>query len=404
MKITFLGDIMAEPPVLKAAKQKDGTYCFDGVFAHVQSLLDEADYVIGNLETPLAGEEVGYSKHHLAFNAPDTYADAVKKAGIKLVATANNHTFDRGYEGMVRTIQVLDEKGIGHAGSYLPGTERPEAFYFTQGGVTVAVIAYTYGTNYDGSGGTCLAEGEYANTVNLLRSQKDGVYLPGVFRGKNWVDRLFPRMNPDKIGSLKKFLGMCTSYPRDDDKLDKEAMAPYVAQFQSDIRKAKEKAEIVLFYPHMGGQFNLKPGYISQYVAEKALEAGADGIIASHSHALQPVVMFGSVPCAYSLGNFNMNPLSTLAIPENVTQYGIALHLYVEDRKIQKVTFSILLNHAVPGSQISGYPVDELYQTLKTAEERKKLEKEVKRVYGIVAGRMLKGEVIRREYALEEDV
>ena len=32
MKITFLGDIMAEPPVLKAAKKRDGSYDFRGVF------------------------------------------------------------------------------------------------------------------------------------------------------------------------------------------------------------------------------------------------------------------------------------------------------------------------------------------------------------------------------------
>lgn len=401
MKITFLGDIMIEPPVLKAAKQPDGTYNFDGVFTHAQSLLDEADYVVGNLETPLAGEEVGYSKHHLAFNAPDAYVDAVMKAGIKLVSTSNNHAFDRGYEGMIRTIKVLDEKGIGHTGSFLPGTERPEAFYFELGGAKVAVIAYTYGTNYGGSGGECLAEGEYAGTVNLLRPQPESVYLPGVYRDKDWVDKVFKKLNPDEKGNIRKFLGMCASYPRDDDNLDKETMAPYVEQFQSDIRKAKEKADLVLFYPHVGGQFTLKPGHISRYVVDKAVEAGADAVIASHSHALHPAVIRDGVPCAYSLGNFNMNPLSFLAIPENVTEYGMALHLYVEDKKIQKVTFSIIKNYATPGSQISGYPIDELYKTLTTPEEKAKLEKDIQRVYGIVVGKVLKGDIIRREYELE---
>ena len=37
MKITFLGDIMAEPPVLKAAKRKDG-YDFRGVFAYTETI------------------------------------------------------------------------------------------------------------------------------------------------------------------------------------------------------------------------------------------------------------------------------------------------------------------------------------------------------------------------------
>ena len=62
-----------------------------------------------------------------SFNAPDTYADAMKKAGFKLLSTANNHTFDRGYAGLVSTIRYLDEKGIPHTGTWLPDTPRQEA-------------------------------------------------------------------------------------------------------------------------------------------------------------------------------------------------------------------------------------------------------------------------------------
>ena len=80
MRVTFLGDIMCEPPVLAGAKQPDGSYNFDYVFSRCQSLFAEADYLVGNLETPLAGEEAGYSATYLAFNAPDAYADAIKKA------------------------------------------------------------------------------------------------------------------------------------------------------------------------------------------------------------------------------------------------------------------------------------------------------------------------------------
>ena len=151
MKLTILGDIMAERPVLQAAKCRCGKYKLGGVFDPSRKLLAESDYIIGNLETPLAGEEAVYSQNHVCFNAPDEYVDALLDAGIKLVSTTNNHTFDRGYAGMERTIKVLDEKGLPHTGTFLPGTERQEAYYFEQDGTKFAVIAYTYGTNYGGS-------------------------------------------------------------------------------------------------------------------------------------------------------------------------------------------------------------------------------------------------------------
>ena len=259
MKITLVGDIMIEPPVLKAARQKDGSYNFDEVFAHAQGLLDEADFLVGNLETPLAGEAATYTQEYYVFNAPDAYADAVKKAGFDVVSTSNNHTYDRGYDGLERTIRVLDEKGIGHHGTFLPGGEHPEAFYAEVDGCKIAVIAYTYGVN-SVNGKRWKTEGKYAGCVNLLRPETESIYQPGVFRGNDWVDKVFKKLDREKRGRIKKALGMTAQYPRADDRLDKKTMAPYVEQFQSDIRKAKEKADVVIFYPHVGGQFNPRPG------------------------------------------------------------------------------------------------------------------------------------------------
>ena len=399
MRITFLGDIMCEPPVLAGAKQPDGSYNFDYVFAHVKPLLEEADYVVANLETPLAGEEALYSQTFLAFNAPDAYADAVKEAGIDLLATSNNHTFDRGYAGMERTIRVLDEKKIPHHGSFLPGTERPEAHYATIGDTTVAVIAYTYATNYGGSGGNYLAKGEYEGTVNLLRPQELGTYLPGVPTGNTWFDNATKKyLSADIRGKIKRFFGVWSNDPRADDLLLEEQTAPYVEQFQADIRKAREKADIVLFYPHMGGQFSHRVGKFSDYITQKAMEAGADAVIASHSHVVQQLCWNGQTLCAYSLGNFNMTPDSGVAVVEHRTGYGLALHLHISDQKIAQVTFSIVAN-LWDGKGISGCPVDVLHGRL-SAGKRKKLEEDVRYVYKVVTGKELDEDVIRHEYTL----
>lgn len=400
MKITFLGDIMCEPPVWKGAKQSDGTYHFDYVFEDALSLIGEADYVVGNLETPLAGEEAGYSATYLCFNAPDAYADAVKKAGIDLISTANNHTFDRGYAGMERTLRVLDEKGIPHHGSFLPGTQRPEACYTEVDGVKLAVIAYTYGTNYGGSGGDHLAEGSYAGTVNLLRPQTVSSYLPGTPMGKTKFDNLTKNfLSANVRGKIKRVFGIDSSAPRSDDKLLLEETAPYIAQMQADIRKAKENADLVLFYPHMGGQFSHRVGQFSDHVMEKAVEAGADAVIASHSHVVQKIDRRDGIVCVNSLGNFNMTPDSGIVSLEHRTGFGIALHLYIEDKRIQKVTFSIIANVWKNGG-IAGCPVDVRCKQV-SGRKLKKLEEDVCYVYSIVTGKALTGDIIRHEYALE---
>lgn len=388
--------------MLKAAKHR-GKYDFSGVFAPVKELLSESDFVVGNLETPLAGAEAGYSNTHLAFNAPDSYVDALLDAGINLVSTANNHTFDRGYEGAERTIRVLDEKGLAHTGSFLPHTDRPEAYYTEIDGTKIAVIAYTYGTNYDGSGGDCLAEGTYDGTVNLLCSQKAGTYLQGVWRGEDWVDRVFshlPFKDANVAGKFKKFLGMTATYARHDDRLDGKTDTVYIARMQEDIRIAKSKADLVLFYPHVGGQFNEKAGAFSEYIVEKAVEAGADAVIATHSHIPQKSEWKNDTVCSYCLGNFNMNPRSYLAMPELLTNYGYAMHLYVEDRRIVKATFTMMQNRVMPDGQIVSYPVYDLYATLKKEKQKKALEKDIRHLYGRITGRILRGDFLLKEYEL----
>ena len=57
-------------------------------------------------------------------------------------------------------------------------------------------------------------------------------------------------------------------------------------------------------------------------------------------------------------------------------------------------------NYVNRDGQISAYPIDELYATLKKQKEKKKLEQEIRYLYGRITGEVLSGEVVRREYAL----
>ena len=105
-KITVLGDIMVEPPFMEQVAQQ-GAYDFKPSFAPLKALLKDSDYVIGNLETPLAGEEAGYTNRIVSFNSPDSLLDALIDLGVDAVSTVNNHCLDRGLAGLERTLQVL---------------------------------------------------------------------------------------------------------------------------------------------------------------------------------------------------------------------------------------------------------------------------------------------------------
>ena len=398
MKITILGDIMCEPPVRKTYRQKDGSYNFDGLFANVKGLLSEADYVIGNLEAPLAGEDAKYTYEFYSFNAPDEIVDAMKKVGIRMVSTVNNHTFDRGLEGMKRTLRVMDEKGMGHTGTFFPGSDRKEAFYFQVDGTRFAVICYTYGTNVGRS--KVLAEGELEGTANLLRHQKERAYLPGVGIPPSWIEKHLKFLRSEHKAQLRKWLGMTYSIPKADDNLTEDTMAPYTAKFRADIQAAKEKADVVIFYPHVGGQFNPEPGAVSVYVVDQAVDAGADAVIASHSHIVQKAKHINGIPCAYSLGNFSMSPNSALMVDEYIPWFGIMMHLYVEDKKIVKTTFSITKAVEKRGGKMKVWPVDELYAALTSQADKDQLLKDVRQIYTTVTGKEPEDDVIRREYDL----
>ena len=400
MRITFYGDVMCEPTVLKGAK-KGKTYDFDYVFDGVRDFMAKSDFIIGNLETPMAGEEAGYTNDFACFNAPDSYADAMKKAGFQLLSTANNHTFDRGYEGLVSTLKFLDEKGIAHTGTWLPGQPREEAYYFTLGDTKVAVIAYTYNTNYGASGKKCLATGEWEGTVNLLRPQTEGTFLKGNMRPMSRFDKLTKKFLKYYTRSrIKKFFGATYSYPRPDHHLNKETAQPYVDKMQADIRKAREKADFVIFYPHIGGQFDPHPGQFTEYMVEKAVEAGAHAVVASHAHVVQNAALLRGVPVAYSIGNFNMDPHSALVVPEYLPGWGLAWHLDVDGGKLKKVSFSILVAEKEGRKLVTRTLVDRFAAAKPKKQER--LRKYTQQICETVTRTPLAEPWVREEYVFWE--
>ena len=399
-KVTILGDIMVEPPFMQQV-QKDGNWDFTPSFLPLKGILEDSDYVIGNLETPLAGEESGYTYRIVSFNSPDTLVQALKEIGVDAVSTANNHCLDRGYAGLVRTNEVLDRYGIAHTGTYAEDFKGDRVHYFTLGDTTFALIAYTFSTNY-GINKEGL-EGSKSRCVNMIHPISGG---PALYRPlpKAWYDTLSyvegmmgRKLEWEESTKLKRVMQMPKASV---DAFDnEETLSEYFRFVEEDYRQAREKADIVLFYPHSGGQFNEEPGAYTLNLARKAVELGFDVMLAGHSHTTQRAEFVNGKPCFYSLGNVSMSPGTFYSVPECLPEYGMAAHMYVDDKKIQKVTFSLFKMVEENGEALRVVPVDALYEQL-PEDRREKLLADVAAVYQRITGQPLPEPTLRKEYEL----
>jgi poly-gamma-glutamate synthesis protein (capsule biosynthesis protein) len=367
----------------------------------LKAILKESDYIIGNLETPLAGAEAGYTERIVSFNSPDTLVDALLDIGVDAVSTANNHCLDRDMEGLMRTHQVLDANGIAHTGTYPPNYTGDRIHYFKVGDATCALIAYTLGVNYD-IHGTDL-EGEKKNCVNVLRLCYGGVSLyerrpQYYFDTIHYIEELLGRKMIWEE-TIKLLISLHLPVPVIDDVVEGQNLDEYFKNIEADYLEARKKADIVLFCPHSGGQFNEKPGAYTKLLLEKSAKLGFDGVFAAHSHTSQRAEFLHGKPCFYSMGNVSMTPGTFYSVSECLPDYGLAAHLYIDEKKVQKVTFSIFKMVEENGEALRVVPVDELQKEW-TGEKLQKLISETASVYARVTGREIPAGALCKEYDL----
>jgi len=80
-------------------------------------VMREADMTYANMEGPIVDLATFSGPLYQDFRGPKTVADDLKRMGVRMVTTANNHTLDSGAEGMFETHRLLEAAGILHAGS-----------------------------------------------------------------------------------------------------------------------------------------------------------------------------------------------------------------------------------------------------------------------------------------------
>ena len=297
MVLGAVGDIMFHEWQLTRAYRGGDSFDFTDSFSAIAPQIQEADFAVANLETVFAGQNqgnptsekvYGYSSYP-CFNTPSQAAVNIRDAGFDFLGTANNHSLDANVKGLLSTLEVLREVGIPSTGSYSE-VDAPRASVQEVNGFRLGFLAYTYGAN--------------------------GFTLPADQKG---------------------LLNMLEDY--DADKIN--------AMYEETEKLAKSgEADLVIVMMHFGTEYQYTPNSTQEEMVDKLFEAGADIILGSHPHVLQPFEVREIVNedgttrqgfVIYSLGNFISSQYYTEQRPY-YKELGVYIQFQLSKRGEEKPT------------------------------------------------------------------
>ncbi|MEW6196013.1 MAG: CapA family protein [Bacteroidota bacterium] len=248
--LSFVGDIMCHTPQLDYARIDSDSFDFKPVFREVKKYLSESDLTFGNLETVIGGSKFKFTGYPL-FNSPIELLEALNDSGFDILFTSNNHSLDKGVDGIFNTINNISNYGMKAEGTYTSETGKDSLTIFEVGGFKLGILSYTYGLN-----GNFLSK-KFLYAVNLIDT----------------------------------------------------------TQIKYNLQKCKLlDTDINIIYFHFGEEYSHRPSKYQEEIVEKTFSYGADIIVASHPHVVQPIRYYkkqnGNLDrgiVAYSLGNFISN-------------------------------------------------------------------------------------------------
>jgi poly-gamma-glutamate synthesis protein (capsule biosynthesis protein) len=218
--------------------------------------------------------------------------------------TANNHCYDYGTAGLLRTLEVVNAAGLETLGTVPQATD--ETYLVKElNGIKVGMICYTF------------ADIE--------------------------ADRNTPII--DEVQTDSKAAGLINVF-------DYGNLDMFYAEMENNISSMKAAgAESIVLYIHWGDQFNTTPSNSQKSMAQRLCDLGVNVIVGSHPHVVQPIELLTSTDgtrqtlCAYSLGNFLSNQRAdNIALNTGHSEDGLMLrftlveyndgHVYVENAEL----------------------------------------------------------------------
>lgn len=233
--ISFLGDISLNDEYITLYNEGEDP------FSDISEVLNQSDFVIGNLECTAAGDEGEFLLRKPRLKTKVDTLNYLNNLNIKLVTLAHNHIYDNLLDGYNKTARFLDSNKILRIGAGYSVEEASEPLIID---------------------------------INHIRF--------GFF---NYVSQdtnpILPENSPVTLNWLKK------------------------ENIIRDIRHYKNLDFVILLLHWGGNMENgLYPHYDQRKLARSLIDEGADMIVGHHSHTLQPLERYKNKYIFYSLGNF----------------------------------------------------------------------------------------------------
>lgn len=252
--LMFTGDLMCQRVQQQIALRKFGEYNFNSSFSCVKPLFENADLVIGNLETTLCSRSPYMSEQNRVdnmphCNAPATFANALRYAGFDGVVMSNNHCCDSGVYGILDTIDNVNDYELMHTGTYADKSEK-RYLLVDVNGIKIAIMSYSNGFN----------------TKEFFMTQE----------GQDVMLNMY-----------------------------------YPENVRRDVADARaDGAEYIIAYNHTGTEYTNQENERQRRFVRQMADAGVDYVLNSHPHALQRYDILTAsdgrkVPVVYSMGNFS---------------------------------------------------------------------------------------------------
>jgi poly-gamma-glutamate capsule biosynthesis protein CapA/YwtB (metallophosphatase superfamily) len=207
----------------------------------VAPVLRAADIAVVNLETCVSTRGRPWPGKEFTFRGtPRALRATARFAGVDVGSLANNHSLDYGRVAFADTLGYAQRYGIRTVGGGASLAKARRPAVLGRGGLRIAFLGFS------------------------------DVRPPGFDAG------------PGRSGATPAF-------PR------------YV---RADVRKAAERADVVVVYFHWGIELDRTPTARQRFLARVALRSGASVVLGAHPHVLQPRERRGRKFVAWSLGNF----------------------------------------------------------------------------------------------------